>query len=549
MKAVPSTVAIVGAGSIGASLAIVFARAGSTVHLVDIDPDTAERGRLFAAARLATATERERVMTVADLGGAVANADLVLECAAEDLATKRELFQRLEELCPAAAILASTSSALTASGIAGELNTRQRTLIAHPANPPHVLALVEVVPAPFTSTDVVDTVLGWLRAAGSEPVVVQREVDGFVMNRLQGAVLREAYCLVRDGVADVAAIDQVVRSSLGPRWAITGPFETADLNTRGGIAAHAHRLGPAYARMGAERGQDDPWTDDLVAEVERQRRELLPLQDWEHRVAWRERELRVRSEGPTGFSLRGRRALVTGGGRGIGRAIAGSLAAAGAHVVVTSRTRTQLDEVVADITESGGTAEAIPGDLSDHVGIGALLDEAEGSAPIDIVVHAAGTQHREAARTFPAEKWAHVLDVNLTAPFLLSQEIGRRQLDRGAQGSHIFVASLTSVLGLPNLVAYNAAKSGLMGVVRALSREWSQHGLRFNGIAPGYVETEMTKDLFADPDKRAALLSRIPMGEFGTPEQLGPPAVFLAGDAAEYLTGQLLIVDGGWAAA
>lgn len=117
------------------------------------------------------------------------------------------------------------------------------------------------------------------------------------------------------------------------------------------------------------------------------------------------------------------------------------------------------------------------------------------------------------------------------------------------KGSHVFVASLTSILGLPDLVAYNAAKSGLMGVVRALSREWALHGIRFNAVSPGYVETAMTSALFADPVKRQRLLDRIPMQAFGTPEQLGPPTVFLASDAAEYVTGQLLIVDGGWAAA
>jgi 3-hydroxyacyl-CoA dehydrogenase len=120
---------------------------------------------------------------------------------------------------------------------------------------------------------------------------VRRELTGFVFNRLQGAVLREAYCLVRDGVASVEDIDRVVRDGLGLRWAVIGPFETVDLNTRGGIGAHARRLGPAYARMGAERGQHDPWTPDLVAEVERQRRETLPLDDWEARVTWRDRAL------------------------------------------------------------------------------------------------------------------------------------------------------------------------------------------------------------------------------------------------------------------
>ncbi len=251
------------------------------------------------------------------------------------------------------------------------------------------------------------------------------------------------------------------------------------------------------------------------------------------------------------FSLQGRRALVTGAGRGIGRAIALGLAGAGAAVALASRSAEQLDEARLVVAEAGGTAVALPADLADAGRIPALVDDAEDGlgGPIDIVVHSAGTQHRSPAATFPLAEWEHLLSVNLTAPFLLSQELGRLQLDRGEPGSHIFVCSLTSILGLPNLAAYNAAKSGLMGVVRALSVEWSGAGIRVNGISPGYVETAMTHELMADPVRNAQLLARIPMGHFGTPEQLAAPAVFLASEAAAYLTGQLLIVDGGWAAA
>jgi L-gulonate 3-dehydrogenase len=123
------------------------------------------------------------------------------------------------------------------------------------------------------------------------PVLVRDEVEGFLFNRLQGAVLREANCLVRDGVASVEDVDRVMRDGLGRRWALIGPFETVDLNTRGGIASHAEKMGPAYARMGAERGQDDPWTPELVAEVAAQRRAHLPLDAWDERVAWRDEAL------------------------------------------------------------------------------------------------------------------------------------------------------------------------------------------------------------------------------------------------------------------
>jgi 3-hydroxyacyl-CoA dehydrogenase len=124
-----------------------------------------------------------------------------------------------------------------------------------------------------------------------EPVLVHKEVEGFVFNRLQGALLREAYCLVRDGVASVDDVDCIVREGLGLRWSIIGPFETVDLNTQGGIESHAQKMGPAYERMGAERGQRDPWTADLVAKVSAARRALLPLDRWAERVGWRDRRL------------------------------------------------------------------------------------------------------------------------------------------------------------------------------------------------------------------------------------------------------------------
>ena len=123
------------------------------------------------------------------------------------------------------------------------------------------------------------------------PILVKKEPLGFVFNRLQGAVLREAYCLVRDGVATVEDIDRMVRDGLGLRWSVTGPFETVDLNTQGGIASHAEKLGAAYAAMGMERGQRDPWTTELVKQVEAERRALLPLSEWQSRVRWRDREL------------------------------------------------------------------------------------------------------------------------------------------------------------------------------------------------------------------------------------------------------------------
>lgn len=298
----PDRVAVVGAGSIGVAWAIVFARAGREVALHDPDPerlaaagaelrtklDELEAAGLLKESAFAVA---RRVEASGDLAAAVAGATHVQENAPERLELKRELFERLGWLTGEDAVLASSTSAIMPSDLFAGVTAAHRCLVLHPVNPPHLLPVVEVVPGRLTEPAVVDRSESFLEDLGMLPVRVAREVEGFVLNRLQGAVLREAYALIRDGVVDVEGVDRIVREGLGRRWAIVGPFETADLNTRGGIEAHAEKMGPSYARMGAERGQDDPWTPQLVERVAAERRALLALEDWEARVAWRDRQL------------------------------------------------------------------------------------------------------------------------------------------------------------------------------------------------------------------------------------------------------------------
>jgi L-gulonate 3-dehydrogenase len=295
-------VAIVGAGSIGVAFSIVFARSHWAVKL--FDPEQARREvafgeitqRLEELARFSLIDEpandiAARVEVTAWLEHAVQDAELVLECAPERVEVKRALFEQFDAAAPLDALFASASSAIPVSSYTADLPGRARCLVAHPGNPPYLLPVIEIVPAPFTSPDVTRRAQQLFRDAGMTPVLVAKEVEGFLFNRLQGAVLREAYCLVRDGVASVDDIDIVVREGLGMRWSVIGPFETVDLNTRGGIESHAQKMGPAYERMGAERGQCDPWTDDLVAKVAKSRRDALPLDRWGARVAWRDRAL------------------------------------------------------------------------------------------------------------------------------------------------------------------------------------------------------------------------------------------------------------------
>lgn len=296
-------IAIVGAGSIGVAFAIVFARTHHAVRLFDPDAAARERALSTFAARLDDLVEAglqdrasvaevlPRLTVCAELADAVGTADLVIECAPERVEIKRDLFAQLDALTKPDAVLASASSFLAASKFTEDLQGCERCLVLHPGNPPYLIPVLEVVPAPYTSKACVERAMQMSAAAGLKPVLVAREVEGFLFNRLQGAVLREAYCLVRDGVASVEDIDTVMRDGLGMRWSVIGPFETADLNTQGGIASHAVKMGPSYERMGKERGQNDPWTPELVAKVEAQRREVLPLDQWQDRVAWRDRAL------------------------------------------------------------------------------------------------------------------------------------------------------------------------------------------------------------------------------------------------------------------
>jgi 3-hydroxyacyl-CoA dehydrogenase len=296
------TVSIAGTGSIGVAFAVLFATAGFMVRMWDALPgaferaegELAERLRMLEGHGLLNETPEEitdRVTHHEILIDALHGAELVQECVPERLDIKREVFQQLGAYSEPHAVLASSSSAIASSEFATASPARDRILIGHPGNPPYLIPVIEVVPSPFTAQETVDRATEIYRAAGLRPIIVNKEIEGFVFNRLQGALLREAYCLVRDGVASADDIDEVVRSGLGRRWAFIGPFETADLNTRGGIESHAEKMGPAYARMGALRGQDDPWTAELVASVTAERRALLPLEQWDERVRWRDEQL------------------------------------------------------------------------------------------------------------------------------------------------------------------------------------------------------------------------------------------------------------------
>jgi 3-hydroxyacyl-CoA dehydrogenase len=292
-----ATIAIVGAGFIGRSWATLFARHGHSVIVQD--PDVEALASVHAAIRTSLDQLAEaglvdgapevvlnRIATATNLEAAVAEADYVQENAPERLEVKRALFTELDRLAPARAILASSSSSLTCGEVCGDLQGRARCLVAHPANPPHLLRAVEVVPAAFTDSAVTARAAAILRGVGQVPVVIG-EIDGFVMNRLQAALAREALALVESGVADAHAIDDVVKHSLGPRWAFMGPFETMDLNAPEGFRDYAQRYGVAFARLFDE----EAWSAGAVDEVDQAMRADRPLDSLDSRREWRDRRL------------------------------------------------------------------------------------------------------------------------------------------------------------------------------------------------------------------------------------------------------------------
>jgi len=249
------------------------------------------------------------------------------------------------------------------------------------------------------------------------------------------------------------------------------------------------------------------------------------------------------------FDLSGKLAVVTGARRGIGRAIAELLAAAGADVVgVSAQLEKSGSQVQQSIESLGRSFEALQVDLSDQVQVLALAsDLAYRSRPVDILVNNAGSIVRAGAVEHTDEMWTRTIATNLTAPFILTREIGRSMVERGA-GKVIFTGSLLSFQGGILVPSYAASKHGVAGLVKAFSNEWAARGVNVNGIAPGYIETDNTEALRADAARSSSILDRIPAGRWGQALDVAGAALFLASSASDYVSGVMLPVDGGWLA-
>ena len=294
-------VAVIGAGLVGGAWAIVFARAGCEVSLFDAAPGAADRARDVIAARLRDLAEERlikesdaalaRIRVARSLEAALEGAPYAQESVLERTDVKHALFSEIDRVIGPDTLVGSSSSGIPASAFTAHIACRDRCLIAHPVNPPYLIPVVELVPAPWTAPETVRSVRAFMERVGQEPVEMSREIDGFILNRLQGVLLMEAWRLVEEGYATAADIDRTVSSGLGLRWSFMGPFETIDLNAPGGVADYAQRLGLLYSGIAASRHDHRSWDAELIAEVERQRRLELPADRLGERGAWRDRRL------------------------------------------------------------------------------------------------------------------------------------------------------------------------------------------------------------------------------------------------------------------
>jgi L-gulonate 3-dehydrogenase len=296
-------VAIIGTGFVGRGWAISFARAGHDVALWDSAPAAPGAALAYIEGLLPELEKydllegagpeqiRGRMRIATTLEEALAGAAHVQENTPEDVALKRDVFARLDAVADAETILASSTSAILPSKFTQTLAGRARCLVVHPINPPYLIPAAEVVPSPWTDPSVVEQTAAFLRAAGHAPIVMKREIDGFVMNRMQGALLEEAFRLVAEGYASAEDIDIGIREGLALRWSFMGPFETIDLNAPAGIRDYGERYQGLYADIFPTVQWRADWTGPVMDIVEAERRAAVPADRLGDRQAWRDRRL------------------------------------------------------------------------------------------------------------------------------------------------------------------------------------------------------------------------------------------------------------------
>ena len=249
------------------------------------------------------------------------------------------------------------------------------------------------------------------------------------------------------------------------------------------------------------------------------------------------------------FDLTGRTAIVTGASRGIGLAAATALAEAGADIVLCDLA--SLDDATKQIESLGRKTLAVKVDVSSHESIRqAVAESVRLFGKADIIVNAAGTNLRKPATDWNEEDWAKVVNVNLRGTFFCCEEAGKQMITQQTGGKIINIASLLTAFGVPisGIVPYACSKGGIGGLTRSLAMEWAKYKINVNAVGPGYISTELTRSIHDDPTRSPMIESRIPLGRWGAPEDLKGAFVFLASRASDYMTGQIVFVDGGWTA-
>lgn len=296
-------IACIGTGIVGRSWALTFVRAGCQVRLWDPQPGNVRRAVSLIEEELEASASRNRndgkaandgrVAGCSTIEEAISGADYIQESAPESLPVKRALFQRLDALAPHNATLASSTSALRGSQFAGDLARRRRVLVVHPVNPPHLIPLVEICPTPWTDTAVVERTMALMTEIGQTPIRVEREIPGFILNRLQWALLGEALHLVAIGACTAEDIDKVMTRGLALRWALAGPFEIIHLNAAAGVRGYFETLGSSFERVWKDLHVKHPVTEDVIARVHAAMSERIPEARIPERQRWRDNEIRA----------------------------------------------------------------------------------------------------------------------------------------------------------------------------------------------------------------------------------------------------------------
>ena len=295
-------VGVIGGGLIGASWAAIFSKSGFNVFVYDPFPDVFETYKSRVTSFLEELKSIDETINIEEslnrisanvtIEDLCSNVEYIQESAPEILSVKQELFAKLDNLAPDEVVIGSSSSAMPISSITQNLKGQHRCIIAHPANPPHLIPCVEICPGENTSNKTIENTKEIFTASGASIVNVKKEIDGFILNRLQGALLNEAMRLYSDGYASSDEIDATIRDGLGLRWAFMGPFETIDLNAPGGIKDYISRYGPMYIEMAKNQTKIPDWSEEAGKKLEIERRKILGHDELENRAKKRNQLLK-----------------------------------------------------------------------------------------------------------------------------------------------------------------------------------------------------------------------------------------------------------------